>query len=100
MIPRWLWWAPLVGLVALGALWALRLGRIAATLTESDVIAAQAADYAARTGRPVSDCRAFPGSSAGIWIVVVCEGDGMRTEYFVNRLGGVEDRVETGGATR
>lgn len=84
------WWLPLGLIVVLGALWALRLGWIAATITETDVINATASDYAARTGGRATDCRAVPGQSPGIWLVVTCDGAGSRREYFVNRLGGVE----------
>ena len=72
-MPGWLWFAPLGALVvALGA-WAFRLGWIAATITETDVIAQ-------------------PGGSAPVWILVSCmHRDGRRFDYPVDRMGRLLD---------
>ena len=77
------------------AIYGLRLGWIAANLTETDVIKARAAEYvAAHEGAKETDCVAFPGSQGGIWIIVRCGGtsDGPSKvyEYHVNRFGGTE----------
>ncbi|MGP6085543.1 hypothetical protein [Antarctobacter jejuensis] len=96
-MPRWLWWMPLVGIVTLMALHFFRLGWIAANLTETDVIEAYAQQYLkdrARDGTAEgarrSDCVAYPGEDAGIWLHVLCgpPGDPSRQyEYEVDRLG-------------
>ncbi|WP_370401805.1 hypothetical protein [Sulfitobacter sp. JB4-11] len=94
-MPRWLWWAPFALLTLVGAIYVFRLGFIAATITETDVINRYAADYVAETGSgaALADCHARPGrGEPGIWIVVVCAGpEGVRS-YHVNRFGGLEYR--------
>ena len=94
-MPRWLWWAPL-GLLTLGAaVMGLRLGWIAATITETDVITRFSQTYLADHGAAaeVTDCYATPGQDLrGIWIVVRCQpfgGEGTYA-YFVNGFGGLE----------
>ncbi|MBW4707892.1 hypothetical protein KX928_08850 [Roseobacter sp. YSTF-M11] len=97
---RWLWWAPLVLLITGLAVWGFRLGWIAATITETDVITTYAKRYleAAGPGAALSDCVAYPGRDRGVWLVVRCgpdpSGSGGRYEYHVNRLGGL---VASGG---
>lgn len=94
-MPRWLWWAPFALLTVAGAIYVFRLGVIAATLTETDVINRYAALYLEEAGAEarLQDCHARPGQEAtGIWIVVVCVGpDGPRS-FHVNRFGGLEYR--------
>lgn len=94
-MPRWLWWAPFALLTLAGAIYVFRLGLIAATITETDVISRYAQDYVAEAGAgaALTDCHARPGNEEpGIWIVVICAGpDGVRS-YHVNRFGGLEYR--------
>ena len=77
---RWIWWVPL----AVFALWwgwlGFRWGWIATTTTQTDVIEVYAQRYLAdRTrdgtgeGARLTDCVAYPGPDAGIWLHVVCK---------------------------
>lgn len=94
MNPRLIWFIPLAGVIALLAVMGLRLGWIAATLTETDVINRHAAIYLSEGGASETDCFAFPSQTRGIWIVVRCtshlDTPSMIVEYHVNRLGGLE----------
>ncbi len=90
MMPRWVWFVPISALVAALGVWAFRLGWIAATLTETDVILAYSARYLeeAGTGARLTDCTAQPGTVKRIWILVTCIGaDGVRYDYPVDRFG-------------
>ena len=98
-MPRWLWWAPLGILVLTFALIGLRIGWIAATMTETDVINRFAAQYIAEQGgtAALSDCVAYPADDQpGIWLVVRCTPQGGLEPsaylYHVNRFGGLEYR--------
>lgn len=88
-MPRYLWWAP-VGLLILGmALVGLRWGRMAATVTETDVINHYAAQYVAEgpESARLTDCVAVPGTIDPVWIVVRC-GEGAEARHFpVDRRG-------------
>jgi hypothetical protein len=93
---RVIWFVPFAGLIALLAVTGLRLGWIASSLSETDVINKFVGLYLGEAGARAqpTDCIAFPSQSRGIWIVVRCEG-GVDTpsriyEYHVNRLGGLE----------
>jgi hypothetical protein len=93
MMPRWIWFAPFgVLVVALGA-WAFRLGWIAATITETDVIEAWTEHYlAAQPGARATDCMAQPGRSEAVWVLVSCiHGDGRRFDFPVDRMGRLLD---------
>jgi hypothetical protein len=91
-----IWFAPLILLTGLFALYGFRLGWIAANLTETDVIEARAVDYVTSAGPEAkpSDCQAWPGKHLGIWVIVRCGGASDAAskvyEYHVNRFGGVE----------
>jgi len=93
---RVIWFAPLIVLTAVLAVYAFRLGWIAANITETDVINARAADYLEEAGPAAkpTDCVAFPAQHRGIWIIVRCGGGEDAAskvyEYHVNRFGGVE----------
>lgn len=93
---RLIWFSPLILLTTLLAVYGFRLGWIAAHITETDVIEAQAAQYLedAGTGAQVTDCVAYPAQQKGIWIIVRCEtarnAASTVYEYHVNRFGGVE----------
>ena len=98
-MPRWLWFTPFAFLTVALGLWGFRLGWIAATITETDVITTYAEQYVvARTNEGTeaarSDCVAYPGEENGIWIVIVCtpvaNGTPTRYEFHVNRFGGLE----------
>lgn len=99
-MPRWVWFLPVGALTAALGLWGFRMGWIASTITETEVIhayaqrylaerAAQGAEYTAA----ITDCVAYPAVQRGVWIVVSCEpgtqnGD-VRYTYHVNRFGGL-----------
>lgn len=89
-MPRWVWFMPIgVIVVALG-IWGFRLGWIAATISETDVIEGYTARYmeAYQGQAKVTDCVGRPGYVEPIWIVVVCDApDAKRIEYPVDRLG-------------
>ena len=94
-MPRWLWWAPFALLTLAAAIYVFRLGVIAATITETDVINRYAQEYLrdAGAGASLTDCHARPGTAEpGSWIVVVCAGPDGRRSYHVNRFGGLEYR--------
>ena len=88
-------WGPFALFVAGGAVLGLRYGYLAATTSETDMIARYAARYVetrAQAGdqtAQLTDCLAYPGAERGIWIVVICGGTGGRFEYHVNRIGGL-----------
>jgi hypothetical protein len=83
-------------LVVSFALMGLRLGWIAATIMETDVINKYAKRYVKAKGGDASltDCAAYSGAAyPGIWIIVSCKPKGQHDtgyEYYVNRLGGFE----------
>jgi hypothetical protein len=88
MMPRWFWFVPVALLTLAGALYAFRLGWIAATITETDVINTYAREYL-RTAGPearATDCVARPAAQRGVWLVVSC-GEAPRYDYAVDRFG-------------
>jgi hypothetical protein len=95
VVNRWLWWAPLA-LITLGCtLFGLRMGWIAATTDETDVIMHFAEKYVQshRGDAQLTDCIALPAHDIpGIWILVRCRppNTSQRYEYYVNRFGGFE----------
>jgi hypothetical protein len=92
----------------------LRYGNMAASVTESDMIARYAAQYvqeraqaleratdqakdqatyqAGNSAAALSDCVAYPGTVPEIWIVVSCSNGDARFEYHLNRIGGLVHR--------
>lgn len=93
-MPRWLWFVPLGALTVLVGLWAFRLGWVAATITETDVVNTYAARYLQTAGPDArtTDCVARPGRQRGVWLVVSCAGSGRRVDYAVDRLGRLTER--------
>ncbi|ETX29461.1 hypothetical protein [Roseivivax isoporae] len=99
-MPRWAWFLPVGCLVALAAVLGWRQGWIHANVTETQVIAAYAERYlsdraaagTAESARP-SDCRARPGTAAGVWLVVICGPEpydpARHYTYYVTRAGGL-----------
>jgi hypothetical protein len=82
-------------LLVLSGMWAFRLGWIAATITETDVITAYSARYLQEHGPAAraTDCTARPGHAGGVWIVVTCVGAQTGyVEYAVDRLGRLVQR--------
>ena len=95
---RWFFWSPFIVLTVGVGIYFLRLGWIAATITESDVINAYAemylADQRARdpgTIAALTDCSAMPGTEPRVWIVIACGNNPCDpndyVEYHVNALG-------------
>lgn len=90
IMPRWVWFAPFGALVLALGIWGFRLGWIAATLTETDVILAYTARYLETQGANAepTDCSARPGRDASVWVLVTCVAqDGARYVYPVDRFG-------------
>lgn len=89
VMPRWIWFTPLVLLILALAAWAFRLGWIAATITETDVINIYAHRYLAEAGAVarLTDCTALPGDQSGVWIIVRCIGPDGRYDYPISRFG-------------
>ena len=71
------------------AVWGFRLGWIAATITETDVITTYTQRYLSEAGAAarLTDCAGVPGSRDGVWIIVRCQQDGQRFDYPVDRFG-------------
>ena len=89
-MPRWVWFVPVAALAVAVGLWAFRLGWIAATLTETDVILAYTDQYLETHGPAarITDCTAQPAEMEAVWIVVTCiAGDATRYDYPVDRFG-------------
>jgi len=89
-MPRWVWFVPVAALAVAVGLWAFRLGWIAVTLTETDVIQAYTARYleAHGTTARITDCTAQPAALEAVWIVVTCIADDTtRYDYPVDRFG-------------
>ena len=74
---------PVAVLTLVGALLAFRQGWIVAHMTETDVINRYADRYVRDHGGRASECHAVPGSRAGVWIEVRCDG----VRYPVDRAG-------------
>lgn len=96
VVPRWLWFLPLMALTTALAIWGFRMGYVSAHLTETDAINHYAKRYVqehAGTGAAFSDCVAYPGTQPQVWLIVDCGGaqqDGSpRYIYHVNRYGGL-----------
>ncbi|MEM6376439.1 MAG: hypothetical protein AAF686_09370 [Pseudomonadota bacterium] len=92
---RWMWFLPLIGFVAVAGGLAFLLGMRAATTTETDVIERVALAYIEEAGAEaaLSDCKAIPAQSQGLWLVVICQRPaGPGVEYFIDRFGRVADR--------
>ncbi|QJF50837.1 hypothetical protein [Roseobacter ponti] len=93
-MPRWLWFTPLALLIGATGIIGFRLGLTAATVTETDVIEAIAAEYmtAAGKGAARTDCAARPGSTRGVWIRVRClSPEGVWFDYAADRFGSLVD---------
>ncbi|MEM6761117.1 MAG: hypothetical protein AAF601_16715 [Pseudomonadota bacterium] len=89
-MPRWVWFAPFALLALAFGVWAFRLGWIAVTLTETDVITAYSALYLDERGADarLTDCTAQPGPIPSVWILVTCiSRDDTRYDYPVDRFG-------------
>lgn len=98
-MPRWAWFLPLGALVVAGALYAYRLGWLAANLTEGDAILAYAARYIdlAGAGATQADCLAVPATEPRVWITVRCSHpDGGVWQFDVNRIGGLVRQTTPG----
>ncbi|WP_138933678.1 hypothetical protein [Roseovarius arcticus] len=90
-MPRWIFFAPVIGLIAATAVIGLSLGRKAALTTETATIERMAARYVAEAGGAarITDCTARPAVSSQLWLVVTCTPPGGlgAFEYFVDRFG-------------
>ncbi|WP_229884273.1 hypothetical protein [Roseobacter sp. MH60115] len=96
LMPRWLWFTPLALLVVAVAIWAFRLGWIAVTISETDVINTYAQRYLEEAGATarLTDCTGLPGTGEGVWIIVRCVRAGQRFDYPVDRFGRLLDLVD------
>ena len=74
-------WLFLAALLIFVALVGLRFGYRTATLTETDMILAAAADYTARTGGAETDCLARPADTH--WLTITCGSE----IYHASRIG-------------
>ena len=74
-------------LAVLAAAAGLLLGLRSEPLSETDAISRWAADYAAETGRAVTDCAAAPDPREGVWIVVRCGSGPAARVYPLDRSG-------------
>ncbi|WP_299826920.1 hypothetical protein [uncultured Roseobacter sp.] len=92
-MPRWLWFTPLALLVVAVAIWAFRLGWIAVTISESDVINTYAQRYLEEAGSTalLTDCTGLPGTGDGVWIIVRCTQAELQFDYPVDRFGRLLD---------
>ena len=92
-MPPWMFFLPVIALVAATAVIGLSLGRKAVRGAETDVIVQIAARYVAQAGgnaRP-TDCTARPAASQGLWLVITCAAPGREgQEYFIDSFGGVQ----------
>ena len=91
---RWMAGLSLGVVLLVVAVYAFRLGWIAANLTETEAIDAYAARYLsdAGEGARAEHCFAEPGDVYGVWIAVTCvmPGEtGLIYSYYVNRFGGL-----------
>ncbi len=93
---RWLWWVPLGLLTVVGALLAFRMGWIAATITETDVITGFSQRYVDQDGGPgaqITDCVGLVGQVDGAWITVRCGA----IDYHVSRFGRLIEQTGVAG---
>ncbi|PVA12096.1 hypothetical protein DC366_02795 [Pelagivirga sediminicola] len=102
---RWLFYVPVIALVAASAVIGLSLGRKAARTDETDMISQIAARYVAEAGGAarVTDCTARPATSQVLWLVVTCMAPGREgREYFIDRFGAVRHvaHLPAAGAAR
>lgn len=93
-MPRWIFFAPLIGLIAATAVIGLSLGRRAALTTETEVIERIAGRYVVDAGGAarMTDCTARPAVSAQLWLVVTCmpPDASVAYEYFIDSFGALE----------
>ncbi len=92
-MPRWMFFAPLIGLVAATAVIGLSMGRKAALRSdETEVITRIAALYVQEAGQGAAetDCTARLATAEALWLVVACapEERAGRT-YYIDRFGAV-----------
>ena len=103
-MPHWVWFAPFAVLVLALSIWGFRLGWIAATLTETDVILTYTARYLETQGETAepTDCSARPGGDTSVWILVTCVApDGTRHDFPVDRFGRLlEIKPDAGSAAK
>ncbi len=92
-MPRWVWFVPILTLIAGVTVLAYRIGWLRANLTETDVIEYYAQRYEDELGGSArkSDCFARPGETPGIWLVVFCGQGATARRYAVNRMGALVD---------
>lgn len=88
-------WVPLALLLLILALFGWRAGWRAADLDPSAAIAAVAKAHERDFGAPAL-CEARPAERPvqDVWLMVSCEGAGMRVNYQVDRVGRIIARTE------
>ena len=90
VVPRWLWFAPLAGVLMAVAVLAFRQGLTVAQITETDVIETYTAHYVALHGQKAraTDCSGRPSAQKGVWIIVTCQSaTGQRFDFPIDRFG-------------
>lgn len=99
-MPRWMFFAPLIALVAAVAVIGLSMGRKAALRSdETEVITRVAQRYAreAGPGAVETDCTARLATAEALWLVVSCTPEGRTGRvYYVDRFGAVAHVDEAG----
>ncbi|SEK99654.1 hypothetical protein [Roseovarius nanhaiticus] len=99
-MPRWMFFGPLIALVAAVAVIGLSMGRKSALRSdETAVITRVAMRYVREAGPGASetDCTARLATAEALWLVVSCTPDGRTGRiYYVDRFGAVAYVGEAG----
>ncbi|MFX0545649.1 hypothetical protein ACEWPL_008905 [Roseovarius sp. S1116L3] len=94
-MPRWMFFAPLIGLVAATAVIGLSLGRKTALRSdETEVITRIIRQYVEEEGAGATetDCTARLATAEALWLVVTCAPRGRAGRiYYIDRFGAIAD---------
>jgi len=90
---RWMFYAPLIGLVAATAVIGLSLGRKTALRSDETAVITRIATRYAKEGGPgaaETDCTARLATADALWLVVTCAPPGGAGRiYYIDRFGAV-----------
>lgn len=99
-MPRWMFFGPLIALVAAVAVIGLSMGRKSALRSdETAVITRVAMRYVSEAGPEASetDCTARLATAEALWLVVSCTPEGRTGRiYYIDRFGAVAYVGEAG----